>query len=357
VSLEPRVVTERTMLDSLAPLGCDLRREAVIRSHIRDGLDIGRVVRVDVDRCLVTTATETVTASAAALPVVGDWVLLGVSGTASPPRTVVEILERFSTLSRSSDDPRAVDRIVAANVDLVGIVTALDEEPNIRRLEREIVVAGSGGARPLIVLTKCDVHPDPAAAAGAVRSRIPTAEMILVSAGDELGIEALHRVVAPNLTLVLVGASGAGKSTLVNRLTRSEVMRTNAVRRRDHKGRHTTSARHLISLEGGGLLIDTPGVRAVALSTEPTGLAVAYDAIAEVASRCRFSDCRHHGEPGCAVAAAVVGGDLDRAGVARYVELSDDSARVEAARDPAERARRDRTNREAKRASRRKPRS
>jgi ribosome biogenesis GTPase len=139
-------------------------------------------------------------------------------------------------------------------------------------------------------------------------------------------VDALARAVHPNLTLVLVGASGVGKSTLVNRLVGSELMATNKVREGDRKGRHTTTARHLIVLPGGGVLIDTPGVRSVALSADPTGIAIAYDEIEEVATRCRFSDCRHQGEPGCAVAAAVAEGVLDSESVTRYLELSGEAA-------------------------------
>ena len=312
---------------NLIALGWDERVEALYRAHPQTGLAPGRVIRVDVDRCVVATASSTATTAAATtLPVVGDWILLEPRRDADPAFAVAGVLERHGTLTRPSPDPSAADRVVAANIDVVGIVTGLDRPPNLRRLEREVVVASGGGARPMIVLTKADLDADAKAAADEVRRHFPAVEVLVTNALDDDGVDALARAVQPNLTLVLVGASGVGKSTLVNRLVGSELMATNEVREGDRKGRHTTTARHLIVLPDGGVLIDTPGVRSVALSSDQTGLALAYDEIEEVATRCRFSDCRHQGEPGCAVAAAVVAGELGAEDVARYLELSDEAA-------------------------------
>ena len=312
---------------NLIALGWDERVEALYRAHPETGRPPGRVARVDVDRCVVaTTSTTTTTAAAATLPVVGDWVLLETRPEADPAFFVAGVLERHGTLTRPSPDPSASDRVVAANIDVVAIITGLDRPPNLRRLEREVVVASGGGARPMIVLTKADLDADAKTAADEVRHHFQAVEVLVTNAREDDGVEALARAVQPNLTLVLVGASGVGKSTLVNRLVGSELMATNEVREGDRKGRHTTTARHLIVLPGGGVLIDTPGVRSVALSADPTGIAIAYDEIEEVATRCRFSDCRHQGEPGCAVAAAVAAGELAAEGVARYLELSDEAA-------------------------------
>ncbi len=312
----------------LTALGWDDRVEGLYRAHPGAGAAPGRVVRVDVDRCVVaTTSSTTTTAAAATLPVVGDWVLLEGRPDADPAFVVAGVLERHGTLTRPSPDPSAADRAVAANIDVVGIVTGLDRPPNLRRLEGEVVVASGGGARPMIVLTKADLDADATAAAGEVRRQFPAVEVLVTNAVDDDGVDALASAVQPNLTLVLVGASGVGKSTLVNRLVGSELMATNEVREGDRKGRHTTTARYLIVLPGGGVLIDTPGVRSVALSEDPAGIAIAYDEIEDAATRCRFSDCRHQGEPGCAVAAAVARGELDPEGVARYLELSDEAAR------------------------------
>ena len=312
---------------NLTALGWDERVEDLYRAHPETGLTPGRVVRVDVDRCVVaTTTTTTTTAAATTLPVVGDWVLLETRPDADPAFAVAGVLERHGTLTRPSPDPSAADRVVAANIDVVGIVTGLDRPPNLRRLEREVVVASGGGARPMIVLTKADLHSEPDAATDEVGRHFPAVEVLVTNALEDDGVDALARAVQPNLTLVLVGASGVGKSTLVNRLVGSELMTTNEVREGDRRGRHTTTARHLIVLPDGGVLIDTPGVRSVALPADPTGIAIAYDEIEEVATRCRFSDCRHQGEPGCAVAAAIVDGELGSEGVARYLELSEEAA-------------------------------
>jgi ribosome biogenesis GTPase len=312
---------------NLIALGWDARLTDLYRPHTGDDVEPGRVVRVDVDRCVVTTATETTTASAVTLPVVGDWVVLAPNPESTPPKVVVDVLQRRSTLSRSRADAKGGDHVVVANVDIVGIVTGLDQEPNIRRLEREVVVASTGGARPLIILNKADLSSDSNAAADAIRSHIAAVEVVLLSAINSTGLDAIARAVAPNLTLVLVGASGVGKSTLVNRLAGGDIMPTTEVRAGDRKGRHTTTARHVIVLPHGGVLIDTPGVRSVALSSDPAGIAVAYQDIEDAATHCRFSDCQHKSEPGCAVTAAVASGDLSRSGVDRYVELSDESAR------------------------------
>ena len=334
-------------------LGWDARVEKLYRAQERVDRQPGRVARVDVDRCVVATGpTTTMTAAAQSLPVVGDWVLLDPRPGADPSFTVAAILERHGTLTRPAGATGGVDKVVAANVDVVAVVTGLDRAPNLRRLEREVVVAGGGGARPIIVLTKGDLHPDATALAHEVGEHFPAVEVLVTSVRDDAGVDAIGRAVAPHRTLVLVGASGVGKSTLVNRLVGSERMATNDVREGDRKGRHTTTARQLIVLPRGGVLIDTPGVRSVALSADTTGIAAAYDGIAEVGARCHFSNCRHRGEPGCAVAAAVGVGELSADEVARYLELSEEAARVEGAVDPRAQAERRRNDRVAQRALR-----
>jgi ribosome biogenesis GTPase len=254
----------------------------------------------------------------------GDWVLVDETGDAP---VITAVLPRRSVFTRG--DPReGIARraqVVAANVDTVFVVHAISNGPNLRRLERELVLVYQSGAAPIVVLTKSDLADSPQQLHDAVAdvARIaPDVTTLVTSAMTGDGVDALHRYAANGRTVALIGASGVGKSTLVNRLVADEVQATAAVRVRDQRGRHTTTARELIALPDGGVLIDTPGLRAVSLWEADEGLERAFPEIEALSRDCRFADCSHGNEPGCAVQAAVARGEIDPERLASYTRLN-----------------------------------
>jgi len=235
-------------------------------------------------------------------PTVGDWLALAAVGLA-----VQEVLPRTSLLVRGTARGTSVGQPLAANLDYVLVCLGLSGPLPLRRLERLLTLAWESGATPVVVLAKADLCDDLDAAVREVQPHAPGCDVVTVSAatGDLAGL-------APyaSSTLVLLGASGAGKSTIVNGLMREDVMATSEIRDVDGKGRHTTSHRELLLLPTGGVVIDTPGLRGVALHAADEGLALAFSDVEELASACRFADCSHRSEPGCAVLASVSAGDL-----------------------------------------------
>lgn len=292
------------------PYGWDERVATLYASLGTTGQEPGRVGRVDRDRCTVATAAGTRRAAARVLPVTGDWVAVRLE----PEPSVELVLPRWSALEREG-------RLLAANVDVVLVVAGLDRPLNLNRMERELVLAWDSGACPVVVLNKSDACPDADVLAGTVSVRAVGVDVVLTSAATGSGVEDLRARLRPNRTAVLLGPSGAGKSTLVNRILAGpsgsltpdvyEQEATGPVREGDHKGRHTTSSRHLVVVPGGGVLIDTPGLRSVGLTGAQGGVALAFPDIKEIGECCRFRDCRHGGEPGCAVVEAVAAGRLD----------------------------------------------
>jgi len=256
------------------------------------------------------------------LPAVGDFVV------ASPGsvRTVTRVLERRTWLSRNVAGGATGEQVLAANVDVVFVVQGLDEGANPRRLERTLVAVHAGGAEPVIVLTKPDRAADLAAALAEARAAAPAVEVALASGLTGEGIAALAARLRPDRTGVLVGPSGAGKSTLTNVLLGCEAQRTAPVRASDDRGVHTTTGRELFPLPGGGALVDGPGIRELRL-WDASGLDTAFEDLAALAARCRFRDCAHGAEPGCAVREAIADGRLDAARVESHRKLALELAR------------------------------
>jgi len=267
-------------------------------------------------------------ATAADFPAVGDWV--GVRDGIIHCR-----LERRSSVSRAAAGRAVQEQVVAANIDTVFLVTALPGDLNVRRLERYLTMVWDGGAVPVVLLNKADLSDDPERTAVAVRARLPLVDVVAASALHDRGLDALAPYLRAAQTIALVGSSGVGKSTLVNRLLGRDALRVAAISESDGKGRHTTTARQLVELVGGALLIDTPGMRELQPWADDAAVDAAFDDVAALAERCRFGDCAHDGEPGCAVAEAVDAGTIDADRVEHYRRLAREAAFEERKRDKA----------------------
>jgi len=255
-----------------------------------------------------------------ALPATGDWVGL------EPGGAVREVLPRRGAIRRGAG--RDVE-VVAANVDLAILATSLNRELNVRRLERMLAIAADDGIQTIVLLTKGDLPGDPAATAAGIE-RQTGAPTIPISVYDGWGMPALQRHLRPGRTAVVLGSSGVGKSTLVNALLGEARQRVLEVRTVDDRGRHATTHRELFPLPGGALLIDTPGVREASLPGAD-GVEEAFEDVVELAAQCRFSDCTHASEPGCAVREAVEAGELEADRVAAYGQLAEEARRFEEA--------------------------
>jgi len=244
------------------------------------------------------------------LPVVGDWVALS-GGDGGDSAVVAAILPRRSRIERKEAWEATKVQVIAANVDWMLITTALDGDLNLRRIERYLTTAWSSGAQPVIVLTKADLHPDAEGISVEVERDSPGVPVHVTSSVSGEGIDEIAGYASGGKTAALVGSSGVGKSSIVNRLLGAEVQEIREVRE-DGKGRHTTARRELLVTPHGGVLLDTPGMRELQLWSVDDGLSDTFDDITTLAQECRFRDCAHGTEPGCAVRAAVEAGAIDR---------------------------------------------
>lgn len=300
-----------------------------------DGGEAARVARVDRGRLTVLTAEGERRVSCAGAvhagtaPAVGDWVVLR-------GEQAVQVLPRRTAFVRTAAGRASAAQVVAANVDVVLVVDALGAEARLRRIERYLAVAWASGATPVVVLTKADLCADVPAAVAQVAEDAVGVDVLPVSAVTGSGLAAVRGLVPAGCTAAMVGPSGVGKSSLLNALAGQPVAEVAGIRG-DGRGRHTTTARELHPLPGGGLLIDTPGMRELALA-DGEGLTATYADVADWAAGCRFRDCAHRTEPGCAVAAAIDRGDLDPARFVAWRKLQAEAHRQELRADARARA-------------------
>jgi ribosome biogenesis GTPase / thiamine phosphate phosphatase len=292
-------------------------------------------------------------ASRSELPAVGDWVVVRRRGGASQA-AIVAVLPRRSWFSRKMAGTVTDEQVVAANVDVVFIVMALDADFSLRRLERYLLLARESGAAPVILLTKPDLATDLHAQAEEVRSVAGDLPVHVVSPRRNEGLDQVARYLTPGRTGALLGSSGVGKSTIINRLVGQDVQKTREVRTSDAKGRHTTIHRELVALPSGGLMIDTPGMRELQLWDVGAAVRETFDDIEALAAGCHFTDCRHRDEPRCAVKEAAAEGRLDPARVESYHRLQDELAFL--ARQQEERAQLEEKRRARKTTTSRRPR-
>jgi ribosome biogenesis GTPase / thiamine phosphate phosphatase len=250
------------------------------------------------------------TEAGAEWPAVGDWVAAQIS-VSQASAAIQDVLPRRSAFVRKSPGKGVAEQVIAANIDVAVIVTGLDGDFNLRRIERYVAQCWESGAKPVIVLNKADVCADAGRLAAQVEAIATGVPVFVASATTGDGVRELKRSFAKGQTIVLLGSSGVGKSTLLNCLLLEERQRTQAVRESDSRGRHTTTWQELFVLPGGALIIDTPGLRELHLWNASEGLSQAFADIEGLAARCRFRDCLHETEPGCAVQAAIASGVLD----------------------------------------------
>ncbi len=327
--------------DPLAPYGWSPTRSEEFHAIAPPGCEPGRIVASTRGLALAQTArgecwgvptgrlrerlqrTELILCA-------GDWIILQANSGPSKA-SVVDLLPREASLTRLGTGAGSRSQCLAANLDVLFLVMGLDRNFNPARMERLLALAWGSGAQPVVVLTKRDLNPRWEAFAARIEGSAPGVPVRAISAWSREGLEDIQEHLSEGRTGVMVGSSGAGKSTLLNALMGSDVRRTQEVRVADGRGRHTTSLRELFLLPSGGCLIDTPGIREVGLSAEGTDLDSAFSDIAGLASGCRFRDCTHGAEPGCAVQAALSVGSLDPDRYGHYLRLRREVA-FEAAR-------------------------
>jgi ribosome biogenesis GTPase len=302
---------------SLEIWGWNDRLELSFAEHRNRGLAPARITRQDRDRYEVATAGGLSSAvvsgrfrheavSAAAFPAVGDWVAVA----PGDPSVIQAVLPRTSVFSRQAPGERVEEQVVAANVAVAFLVCGLDGDFNPRRIERYVAAVYESGASPVVVLNKADLCAEVADRLSEAQEAAPGEPIHVVSAQTGAGLAELAAYLVPGRTVALLGMSGVGKSSLVNAFLGDERQRTAAVREEDSRGRHTTTHRELIPLPGGAILLDTPGMRTLALWADATTVDASFGEIEALAASCRFRDCAHDHEPGCAVLGGLASGEL-----------------------------------------------
>lgn len=338
-----RSASDRDAVDLIEQYGWSEVWATAFAAHAHAGHTPGRVILQHRNGYLVATDAGELQAKASGRlrheaqesgpPAVGDWVALS-PNPQDGAATIHSVLPRRTAFVRRAADSVRRTQILAANIDVAFVVTSMNADLNPRRIQRFLAAAMDSGARPVLVLTKSDLSADPQAEAAQVAALETQTLVLTVSAREGVGLEALRLQVKPGETCVLIGSSGVGKSTLVNAFLNEDRMATQAIRASDDQGRHTTSHRQLLPLPGGGLIIDTPGIREVGLIDAEEGVEAVFDDIEQLMQACRFTNCGHVSEPGCAVQAALADGTLEGSRWAHFQKLKSELA---AAGDKAER--------------------
>ncbi|WP_277523553.1 ribosome small subunit-dependent GTPase A [Arthrobacter sp. ES3-54] len=299
----------------------------------------GRVIRVDRNLVLVADGggtTHLPYPRGGELPATGDWVWLGSNAAGEP--AIVGVVPRHSELSRKrAFEASSEAQVLGANMDVVGIVVPVDRPLTHNRLERTLVAAWDSGATPLVIITKADIADLADDVVGTVVRQSAGVDVVTTSAENGDGLDELLGHLPPGGTLVLLGPSGAGKSTLINALAGAATQEIGAVRAGDGKGRHTTTSRALVPLPGGAVLMDTPGVRGFGIFDAEDGMEEMFGDLEELFEQCRFSDCAHGREPGCAIQAALADGVLAERRWASYLKLQRELAALARRHDAAAR--------------------
>lgn len=323
---------------NLESLGWTQNRSDSFASYKEKGLQPARVVRRDRTAWLIATQTGETLADVTGRfrsevdgegnwPAVGDWVAVTINdgGLAS----IHAVLDRETCISRKAAGERTDQQVLAANVDTAFLVAGLDLDFNLRRLERYLATVYDSGATPVILLNKADLCDNLDEVISEVESIAFGVDILAISAVQREGLEQLEPYVGPGQTVIVLGSSGVGKSTLINSLAGSDELKTGEVREDDSRGRHTTTWRELVVLPEGGVLIDTPGMRELANWLDQDGLERAFDDIERLTPHCRFRDCTHQGEPGCAVEQAIDNGELPAERLKSYLKLKREAQKLE----------------------------
>lgn len=302
----------------------DIKKDAL--SPGRVVADYGTKLRVVTEQKEILSNRPVKAFDQTGFPAVGDWV-------AVDDENIRAILPRKTKFSRAAAGIEVKEQIVAANIDTVFLIQSLNRDFNMRRLERYMIATWESGAVPVVVLTKADRCEDAEDKAAVVYNTVPGVDVNILSCVTGEGIEEIRKYFSFGKTVALLGSSGVGKSTLVNTLMGEELLKTNEVREKDSRGRHTTTHRELVVLPGGGLILDTPGMRSLSLWEAEIGLEVMFGDVEELINNCRFPDCSHGNEPGCAVREALDSGSLEVSRWESWRKLQKEFAHLEAKKE------------------------
>jgi ribosome biogenesis GTPase / thiamine phosphate phosphatase len=337
---------------TLEDLGYNFTREQLTNETLPEGFEIGRVIAEHKERYIVKTVKGDFEAEITGnlrftarnregFPAVGDWVALI---TYDPEFAIIhKILPRYSIIKRQAVGLSGGIQVIATNIDYAFIVQAVDRDFNINRLERYLTICNESKVKPVIVLSKIDLIDESKLneILTHVNSRIKNIQVIAISNDSQSGYDELKKFIVKGKTYCLLGSSGVGKSTLLNNLTGRNIMRTDVISQSTNKGRHVTSHRELVLLDNGGILIDNPGMREVGIADATSGLEKTFEMIVELSKKCKFKDCRHINENGCAVIEALSKEEMDKSSYENYLKMEKEKSHFEST--IAERRRKDKT--------------